>query len=551
MYRTGDRGVRRADEEIEFHGRLDRQTKIRGQRVELDEIASALANHPSIEFATVTAEGPSGGESQIVGYFRCKTGTDIPSPIELQQFLARSLPGYMIPAVFVRLGALPLSPNGKIDLKMLPRHTERPLKEETAVELVASPVERKLLSIVRELLGNQTVAAGDSFFLAGGHSLLGMQLVIRVRQAFGVDLTLRQLFEAPTVHTLSSIVENTIEQQRLARIWARVLGREGVRLDDNFFELGGHALVGTLQRCIAEEFGRWIATADLSRNPTLRQQTELTRQRGRIESALPPGVYALQPNGTWDSIFWVHYPGVELARALGNDQPYFSVALTSEECVSLGQHPTLEKLATNLVDKILATQADGPYVIGGFCLGGVLAYEVACQLRRAGREISLLALVDAPNPSYMARCDSLKRMVDYICYATKRARRLGPRTTMRHFMDRLFKRSRLDNGLNIAPAGIRVQEICEAAMRAYHPIRYDGRMLLLVATEHAPHRNFLESWRAVVPDLDARYVDAHHRDLLTTRNARTIADIMLPYLKSGAGGNSSYRSGNTSGNRVA
>jgi acyl carrier protein len=116
----------------------------------------------------------------------------------------------MIPAVFVRLHALPISPNGKLDLTMLTRPTDADLLEGRAEKTPASPIEEKLLTVVRELLGNNAVAAEDSFFLAGGHSLLGMQLVMRLRDTFGVDLTLRQLFEAPTVGRLSTLVETML-----------------------------------------------------------------------------------------------------------------------------------------------------------------------------------------------------------------------------------------------------------------------------------------------------------------------------------------------------
>ena len=124
MYRTGDRGVRRPDGEIEFRGRLDRQTKIRGQRVELDEIGSVLTQHPSIDFATgITVS--QGGESQLVAYVLPKENARVPTTHELQKHMLRSLPDYMVPAIFVRLHPLPLSPNGKLDLSMLPQPNGR------------------------------------------------------------------------------------------------------------------------------------------------------------------------------------------------------------------------------------------------------------------------------------------------------------------------------------------------------------------------------------------------------------------------------------------
>jgi amino acid adenylation domain-containing protein len=210
MYRTGDRGVRRPDGEIEFRGRADRQTKIRGQRVELDEIGSVLAHHPSIEFAAAITNISEAGEKQLVAYVLPKEKACVPTARELQSHLLDSLPDYMIPATFVRLHALPLSPNGKLDLTMLPQPTEANLLESKAAKAPATPIEEKLLTVMRELLKNDAVSPEDNFFLAGGHSLLGMQLVMRLRDAFGVDLTLQQLFEAPTVERLALVVETML-----------------------------------------------------------------------------------------------------------------------------------------------------------------------------------------------------------------------------------------------------------------------------------------------------------------------------------------------------
>jgi amino acid adenylation domain-containing protein len=209
MYRTGDRGVRRPDGEIEFHGRLDRQTKIRGQRVELDEISSILAQYPSLDFATVIASNTH-GENQLVAYVLPKASGEIPTLHELQSHLSRTLPDYMVPSMFVRLREIPLSPNGKLDLAALPPPTDGILLEGGSAKEPASPIEEKLLTMVRTLLSNDRITAQDSFFLAGGHSLLGMQLVMRLRDTFGVDVTLRQLFEAPTVERLAIRVETML-----------------------------------------------------------------------------------------------------------------------------------------------------------------------------------------------------------------------------------------------------------------------------------------------------------------------------------------------------
>jgi amino acid adenylation domain-containing protein len=537
MYRTGDRGVRRPDGEIEFRGRLDRQTKIRGQRVELDEIGSVLTHHPSVDFATTIAKTSKGGESELVAYVLPKENAYVPTVRELQKHLLRSLPDYMIPAIFVRLHARPLSPNGKLDLTILPQPTDANLLERTVAKAPATDIEARLLDMMRELLKNDAVVAEDNFFLAGGHSLLGTQLVMRARDDFGVDLTLEQLFEAPTVGRLALLLEATLRgRQRLAVIWADLLERKDVELDDNFFDLGGHpVLVGFLQKRIAAEFGQHIPISELFQNPTIRQQTELMQRTATAKPVLPPGVLALHSDGTRNGIFWMHYLSVNLAKVMGDDQPFFFVVLTAEDFASLGETPTLQSIAACLMRKILMTQSKGPYIVGGFCAGGVLAYEIASQLRAAGHEVSLLVLLDAPNPSSFELCDSPRRKLSYLRYALKRAARLGPRTSLVLLRENL--RSRVVHTLNIKleRTEMRVaQEMLLAAVLAYRPEKYEGKALLLLASEHAPHRNLLPGWQAVVtPNLHARYINGHRRDLLKQPNVQGVTDAITSHLTSG------------------
>ncbi len=537
MYRTGDRGVRRPDGAIEFRGRLDRQIKVRGQRVELDEIGSVLTRHPNIEFATAINCNSQEGENQLVAYVLPKENARVPTTSELQKQLLRSLPDYMVPAIFVRLQALPISPNGKLDLKMLPQLTDAQLLEGINAKAPATPIEEKVLTIAQELLENDSVSAEDNFFLAGGHSLLGMQLVMRLRKTFGVNLTLRQLFEAPTAERLASLVDIALREERLAVIWADLLARKSVELDENFFNLGGDpTLVAALQRRITSEFGQQLPIDELVQNPTVRQQTELTVRKVRSEPVLPPGVLALQPNGSRTGIFWLHYLNADLGKVIGNEQPLLYVALTAEDLMTLGKTPSLESIASGLLRKILAAQSEGPYTIGGHCLGGILAYEVASQLRDAGHEVSLVVLVDPPNPSYIDSRYSLNRLVNYLGYVVQRAARLGLRKSVDYFGEHVFKRSAriLRTRSNRTELEI-IQRTIKVAALKYHPREYDGRVLLLLASERPPHVDRQLEWQGVVPyNLHTQYLNAHHRDLLNGRSLQAIADAIVSQLRSGS-----------------
>jgi thioesterase domain-containing protein/acyl carrier protein len=322
------------------------------------------------------------------------------------------------------------------------------------------------------------------------------------------------------------------QEKRLAAIWADLLGREHVGLDDNFFDLGGHSLlVAVLQERIATEFGQRIPMAELFHSPTVRQQAELAQRLLKGDPGLPPGVLALQPYGTRNVIFWVQSSSGELAEAIGEDHPSLIVGLTAEDVASLGEAPSLQSIAGCHVRKILATtQSKGPYTVGGLCALGVLAYEIASQLQTAGHEVSLLVLLDAPNPSCLKSWDSLAPRLSYLRYHLKRAARLGWRLSL------IFLRNRLRRGFarmvrtRSARTEMRVaQDMIEAAALAYQPETYEGKVLLLLASDHP--LNLLPGWQAVVPrNLHTQYVDGYHRDLLDTRNLRIVADAIVSHL---------------------
>lgn len=207
MYRTGDIAVRQADGELDFRGRRDRQVKIRGQRVELDEISSVLGRHPDVEFATAIAKVSDGGDSELIAYVLPKKGVPVPRTIDFQKYLLVSIPTYMVPSTFVRLESLPVSPNGKIDFTMLELPNESTNLEVASGRKPETLIEERLLEMIQELLGNRAVTLEDDFFLVGGHSLIGMQLILRLRETFGVNVTLRQLFQSPTVERLAAEIE--------------------------------------------------------------------------------------------------------------------------------------------------------------------------------------------------------------------------------------------------------------------------------------------------------------------------------------------------------
>ncbi|BAB74343.1 non-ribosomal peptide synthetase [Anabaena sp. FACHB-709] len=203
LYKTGDRVRYLPDGKLEYLGRLDYQVKIRGFRIELGEIEAVLAQHPQISQAVVSVQEDEPGEQRLVAYI-VPNSQDVGSN-DLQQFLANKLPKYMIPGVFVTLTALPLTPNGKVDRKALPT----PNTQSQVNETPRTPTEEVLASIWAMVLGVESVGIEDNFFDLGGHSLLATRLISQVRQVFGVELPLRNLFESPKIADLARVIEHS------------------------------------------------------------------------------------------------------------------------------------------------------------------------------------------------------------------------------------------------------------------------------------------------------------------------------------------------------
>ncbi|HID54166.1 MAG TPA: non-ribosomal peptide synthetase, partial [Anaerolineae bacterium] len=212
VYKTGDLVRYLPDGNLEFLGRVDRQVKIRGFRVELSEIETSLNRHPQVREGVVIAwEDAAGlGPKQLVAYFTAAAEPP-PTTSDLRRFLGETLPEYMIPAAFVPLAQMPLTPSGKIDRHSLPEPDN--LRPDLAAEFVAprTPMEELLANVWQELLGVEKVGVYDDFFELGGHSLLATQLISRLRGQFPAQLSLRALFESPTIAGLAE--QLTLAQQ--------------------------------------------------------------------------------------------------------------------------------------------------------------------------------------------------------------------------------------------------------------------------------------------------------------------------------------------------
>jgi len=324
LYRTGDLVRWLADGTLEFIGRLDDQVKIRGFRVEPGEIEAALARHPKVRDCVVVGRRASAADARLVAYVvgACESQ-------ELREFLARTLPDYMIPTAFVAIDRLALNASGKVDRHALPEPAGMP--EAIAPVEPRDELERQLVEIWRDILSVGQLGIRDSFFDFGGHSLLAVRLFARLEDELGVVLPLAALFEAPTVEGLAGAI------------------RRGTR------PASGRSLV------------------------------------------------AIQPAGSCPPLFVV--PGVggsvlgyhALARLLGPDQPFYG--LQSRGLDGTRRPRTrIENIASDYLGEIREVQPHGPYHLAGMCMGGVVAYEMALQLRAAGQEVGFLGLLETWPP---------------------------------------------------------------------------------------------------------------------------------------------------------
>ncbi|MEN9865958.1 MAG: hypothetical protein RL748_1548, partial [Pseudomonadota bacterium] len=227
LYRTADLVRWLPDGNLEYLGRIDHQVKIRGFRIELGEIEAALLRQSGIKDAVVVARQATSGDKQLVAYVVTAAGVTTGGEgadgeaaggpdsnpdlaVQLRKGLGASLPDFMLPAIFVRLASLPLTPNGKVDRKALP--APEMAASEHAKTAPRDHVEAQLCQFWQEVLGLEQVGVDDNFFALGGHSLLATRVVARINQHFGINLPLRQMFEAQTLAQLAQAVQAGVVQ---------------------------------------------------------------------------------------------------------------------------------------------------------------------------------------------------------------------------------------------------------------------------------------------------------------------------------------------------
>jgi amino acid adenylation domain-containing protein len=216
LYHTGDLARYLPDGNIEFLGRMDDQVKIRGFRIELGEIEAALMRHGDVAQSVVIAREDEQEHKQLIAYV--VPGDFTPTNAELIEFLSEKLPDYMIPSFFIFLDKVPLTLNGKLDRKSLP-DLDFTLRQTSSMYVAPqTQLEQELSSIWSDILKIEKIGIHDNFFILGGHSLLATQVISRIRHNYTINISLKALFEHPTISALSKIVDVLREQNALSLI---------------------------------------------------------------------------------------------------------------------------------------------------------------------------------------------------------------------------------------------------------------------------------------------------------------------------------------------
>lgn len=531
MYASGDLARWRSDGNLEYFGRNDHQVKLRGYRIELGEVEAALRRHPEVSDAVAVVREDSVGDPRLVAYVVATPAGDDALALELRRRLQGELPAYMLPSAIVVLPHLPLTPNGKVDRRALPP----PAGASTPTPVVAprTATERRLAAIwsaVLQPVGEMSV--DDDFFALGGHSLLAVRMFTSVQAEFGATLPLSTLFEAPTIARLSAVLDAGGPAEPAPRRGA------GVSVET-------------------------AAATSASSN----------RDRGVSLDAIRGSacLVAIHLEGTRPPLFVLPGAGGNIlgfravARHLDPDQPLIGLESLGRD----GKHVPLtsfEAIAGRFVAEIRAAQPHGPYSLAGVSFGGVVAFEVARQLRAAGERVALLALLDsgvaatqeesASPTSWRATLSGIGARVWRIAtavvagregprgsYLQRRWRRVRSRLETRRWRRRneyasLASRIAAGERLPIPEMLRHVRQANLLAYQHYRPSFYDGEVTLFYATQRDT-ADSIAAWRALAASVDVRPVPGNHTTILEEPNVRTLArelDAVLARVHEGPAG---------------
>lgn len=355
--------------------------------------------------------------------------------------------------------------------------------------------------------------------------------------------TLPEPMRARGITSTAYVAPRDAIEARVAAVWSQVLGVQPVGVTDSFLDLGGYSsLAVTLLTRLEYEFARRLPLAALFEDPTVAHLAELLRR----EAAKPEEIslVPLRPSGSKPPLFCVHPAGgtvfcyLELARELNDKRPVYGLQAAGIDGVS-APHETVEAMAAHYVAAIKSVQPEGPYHLCGWSTGGVVAFELARQLRSAGDDVGLLALFDAaiPRPGETFGADDLLPMLELLFptddrQQLERLRELPASVQLEHFSQRAAAAQLLLAGVGVSQAQ-RIYDVFQANMQAvvaYRPGPYDGRITLFRASDHATpmHADRLLGWEPwATGRIDLHKIDGAHLTLLKSPTVQSICVQLL------------------------
>lgn len=441
LYRTGDLGRYNSKGALEVLGRVDFQVKIKGVRIELSEIETSIAEHKNVsEVVVIAGQNPS-GEKILVAYIVPKQGGEV-APGEIKRFLSGKLPDSMLPTAVVVLTTLPLTANGKVSRRHLPKPDWTAIIDEN-YHSPRNDIENHLAHLYAQLLGVKRVGITDSFFDLGGDSLDAVRLLGMIDKVCNKFVPLETIYFAPTIRELAV----QVELADVSEPWRRMVN--------------------------------------------------------------------LQPLGERPPFFCVHGNDANffLPKHLGQNYPFYGFFHQGNDGSPM-QYKFIDEIASHYLKELRAEKPTGPYLLCGYSIGGLIAYEMAQQLTQIGAEVGLLVLIDTSSPTVTERvlkgdyrfdssmqkfnqktgvCTSSansenSRSSTYFYKAKKICKKILPLTKkigkLREFFERIIPLIYFANGRKL-PLSLRSKYIMNTYYKArlrYKPGKYSGRVHLLRST---------------------------------------------------------------------
>jgi amino acid adenylation domain-containing protein len=528
MYRTGDLVRRLPDGSLVHLGRNDRQIKLRGFRIELGEIEAALEQISGITQGVVESIEYGPGDLRLTAYLVSTATSD---PAVLRRALAGHLPEHMIPSTFVFLDTLPLTPNKKIDRNALPVSAAQVHFAPSPTVSASLDTTGKLADIWRIILKTPEVGIHDNFFSVGGHSLLILQLQTLIRRRFSREVSIPDLFARPTIAEIAEILDSP-QKAASANGHDRSRGEEREGLATSavtqsvpewtvlHHDPGGNGLTAN---GIAAEPDAFYSAADISAGDLLttsdsdvwhirEHQSGSCLVRAREGGTRLPIFLVAGFQGPADTILVLS----RLIHYLSADQPVYGFRPRWIEGREL--YSSVEEEAREYLRELRAVQPHGPYLLGGYCLSGLVAFEMATQLLAQGEEIALLALIDTERPTRVrtAAVNIFNRLerAQHILSVIRDAFRFNDPARSAPARKRIRSKLGMDGAKPVDNARevtyYRQKMRYQAIVREYVPQQYPGRITLIV-NEQVYRSDRRRGWHEIpIGELVTRKVSGDH-----------------------------------------